>query len=314
MTVLSSRFPFPLSADIFQYSNNLRPLDTNVSIQVTHEYTEEVGLKRSLLKQHPERCFREEIHTRDAQWEVLNYVLHQLSQVYPEHFRLRQEGDNWIFENTLLGEEVHFRDLDNDSLSCAPLDFAGRQVQEDLILLTQYDDKLVLEAGQLCFPGNWSLYFDFGMPFMDIHTPVPGLIDDGLAAKIERFLMRVESGKPWTRLNWSLNAGRRLDTSAETFDEWGPYRYRVTEDNVGHLVHLRVEEQNLMRMPRSNSLLFTIHTYLMPLHEITQNQTWTNRLYRVLCTLSPKLVEYKGLSAYRDVVVEYLAKELRVNT
>ncbi|QSO50801.1 DUF3445 domain-containing protein [Alicyclobacillus curvatus] len=307
-----SRFPFPFTADEYQYSNNLRPLRPAVAACVTETYTEEVMYKRSLLRAHPHRCFHEDAHTTDAQWEVLDHLLHELAEVYPSWFDLHKQDDVWTFHNHLLQETSKFRYGDRSSLGMAPLDFVGRQLQEDLILLTQYDDRLVLEAGQLCFPGNWSLRFDSGMPFLDIHTPVPGLISDGLANKIERFLMRIETGKPWTRLNWSLNAGKRLDTSPETFDEWGPKRYQVTAENVASTVHLRVEEQNLVRMPRSNALLFTIHTYLLPLSELVQNREWLFRLHRVLCSLSPELIDYKGLRPYAATVVDYLAEVIEV--
>lgn len=307
-----SGFPFPFTADEYQYSNNLRPLCPPVAVSVTQEYTEDVLYKRNLLEQHPLRCFQAEPHTTDAQWEVLDHLLHELSEVYPHWFRLSKRDNEWIFDNGLFGETITFRCGDVSSLGMAPLDFVGRHVQEDLILLTQYDDKLVLEAGQLCFPGNWSLRFDAGMPFLDIHFPVPGLVSGGLGKKIERFLMHIETGKPWTRLNWTLNAGKRLDTSPETFDEWGPLRYRVTAENVADAVHLRVEQQKLLRMPRSNTLLFTIHTYLLPLSELVQNRAWLYRLYRVLNSLPPELMDYKGLQAYAAVVLEYLAKEIEV--
>ncbi|WDL96127.1 heme-dependent oxidative N-demethylase family protein [Alicyclobacillus sp. ALC3] len=309
-----SEFPFPLNGDTFAYSNNLRPLEPPVVIDVTTAYEDEVRLKRGLLQRDAERCFLAEPESADGQWEVLDYVLHELSTVHPNLFQLEKNGNVWTFTNCVLRESTVFTFYNAATLPFAPLDFAGRQVQEDLLLLGQYDDRLMLEAGQLCFPGNWSLHFDMGMPFQRIHAPVPGLLSDGLAKQIERFLMHLETGKPWTRLNWSLNAGRRLDTSPETFDEWGPTRYQVTRDNVASLVHLRVEVQNLVRMPRTNGLLFTIHTHLLALHEVAQNPLWLSRLYHVLESLSPDLTDYKGLSAYRDVVVEYLHEKLAVQS
>ncbi|WP_188647393.1 heme-dependent oxidative N-demethylase subunit alpha family protein [Marinithermofilum abyssi] len=40
---------------------------------------------------------------------------------------------------------------------------------------------MYLEAGQLCFPGNWSLVFKLGMTFHEIHEPVPRFKEKGVA-------------------------------------------------------------------------------------------------------------------------------------
>lgn len=306
----SRGFPFPFSADSYQYNNNLRPLDPPVSIQITDTYRAEIELKRQLLAQHPERCYQSVSDTHAGQWEVLDHLMHELSEVYPHIFTLQTSGQHWVFRNSMLDEESAFIMGDRDTIDYDPLDFIGRHVQEDLILMSQRDNELFLEAGQLCFPGNWSLMFDLGMPFSTIHRPVPRLAEEGIADKIQRFLLRIEAGKPWTRLNWSLNVDRRLDTSPETFDEWGHTRYEVTPDDVGARVQLRVEEQNLIRLPQSQNLLFTIHTHLMPVEEVARNPTWGRRLYHVMRFLPDDITNYKGLTAYRSLLVEYLSRQL----
>lgn len=240
-------FPFPLTSDTFTYSNNLRPLEPPITINVTDTYEHEVRLKRGLLQSHPQRCFLCEPASVQGQWDVLDFLLHELSDTHPDLFHLEKHGDIWTFTNYVFRESTTFTFHNAATLPFAPLDFAGRQVQEDLLLLGQYDDRLMLEAGQLCFPGNWSLHFDMGMPFRRIHAPVPGLLSDGLAKQIERFLMHLETGKPWTRLNWSLNAGRRLDTSPETFDEWGPTR--IALDRFDRLQRSKCVPRRCSRVP-----------------------------------------------------------------
>ncbi|MEE6450954.1 heme-dependent oxidative N-demethylase subunit alpha family protein [Gottfriedia acidiceleris] len=64
--------------------------------------------------------------------------------------------------------------------------------------------------------------------------------------RILRFLKNIEQGTPWNRKNWSLMAGKRLDTSLETLNQWGKERKKVTVDNVGNFVHLRVEVQKVI--------------------------------------------------------------------
>ncbi|WP_445491928.1 heme-dependent oxidative N-demethylase subunit alpha family protein [Niallia sp. 03133] len=123
-------------------------------------------------------------------------------------FTLDKDGDEWHFINHLLQEEQIFKFGDLTSLSVEPLDFIGRHIQEDIMFLNQRGGNIYLDAGQLCFPGNWSLPFNLGRTFEEIHSPVPSFSDSGLARKAREFLMRIETGKPWTRFNWTITAGK----------------------------------------------------------------------------------------------------------
>lgn len=112
------------------------------------------------------------------------------------------------------------------------------------------------------------------------------------------------------RRNWSLTAGNRLDTSLETFHRWGQDRKRVTLENAGELVHLRVEVQKLFRLPRSNGLLFTIHTHLLSLQDLAKNRLWAKQFHAVLQELPESIAGYKGLLLFKDTVLQYLEAEL----
>jgi hypothetical protein len=100
----------------------------------------------------------------------------------------------------------------------------------------------------------------------------------------------------------------RLDTSPEKFHLWGPDRTTVTPQNVGGKVHLRVELQTLWRLPRSNAILFVIRCYLISMDELVTVPKWARRLHRVLQTLPAELVDYKGLTRYRDDTINWLSR------
>lgn len=299
-------FPFPFKEDVYRYSNNSIPLEQPNCIEITSSYLNEIQLKRELIRQYPDRCYQSLPHTMKGQWEIVELVIEHLQNVYPNWFQIEKENENWTFHNKLLDEKHIFRFGDGTSIPCEPLDFIGRHVQEDLIYMKQRDGDLYLEAGQLCFPANWSLAFDLGMSFKEIHKPIPGFKEDDLDARILQFLLNLEAGKPWWRKNWSLMAGNRLDTSLETFDVWGKGRKEVTKNNVGNFVHLRVEVQKLFRLPRTNGILFTIHTHMLSLEKLAANMEWAKQFYHILQELPPHIVDYKGLSLFKELVVEYL--------
>lgn len=299
-------FPFPFKDPVYRYSNNSVPMEIPVCFEITPAYLQEIHFKRQLLQEYPQRCYQAFSYTMEAQWEIVELLLDQMIHYYPDSFRYDRRGNQCTFSNLLTDESYDFIFGDATSLPLEPLDFFGRHVQEDLILMMQRDGDLFLDAGQLCFPANWSLQFNLGMHFLQIHTPIPGFFDDGLAEKIRRFLLGIETGQPWIRRNWSLSAGSQLDTSLETFHLWGQNRKRVTRDNAGELVHLRVEVQKLFRLPRSNGILFTIHTHLLSLQELTSNPAWARQFHSVLKELPDYITEYKGLSLFKDIVIQYL--------
>lgn len=297
-----NRFPFPLEEDSFRYTNNSVPLEPPVCVDVTAEYKEEIKLKRLLLEQHPERCYRSLPHTYEAQREVVDLLTNELSREYPQFFTMERTKNKTLFQNRLTNDFESF----NRSHPQEPLNQIGRHVQEDLLLLTQRDGELYLDAGQLCFPSNWSLAFNIGMAFKIIHDPVPGLSRSRLLEKIRKFIMRIEPGKPWTRKNWSLTVDHQLNTPLETLTSWGKKRKEITSENAGDRIHLRVEVQKLFRLPATNSILFSIHTHLLPIRRLRENPEWLRRFQSVLHDIPSNVATYKGMGTYKKALLQYL--------
>ncbi|WP_438876573.1 heme-dependent oxidative N-demethylase subunit alpha family protein, partial [Bacillus cereus group sp. BC87] len=86
----------------------------------------------------------------------------------------------------------------------------------------------------------------------------------------------------------------RLETSAETLPEWAPDRAKLTLDDVGKKVNMRVELQPLHRLPRSNAIVFPVRTYFASLEELCTIPKWGRRMHRVLRDLNPEIRDYKG--------------------
>jgi hypothetical protein len=166
---------------------------------------------------------------------------------------------------------------------------------------------LWIEAGMVTTQADWSLDFDLGMTFKEWHGPVPLAHEMNVFDRALKYLLNLRLGEPVRRLNWTMTVHPRLDTSPENYPHWGPDRTRVTAENAGDLVHLRVELQGLWRLPRSNAIVFGIRCYLISVRELASIPKWARRVHRVLKGLHPALVDYKGLTRYRDAVVEWLA-------
>lgn len=307
-----ARFPFPFPEDHYMYSVNLEPAVSRDpgsvfehTFDIDEHYVAEMAERARVLELDPQRCLVMP-HMAQAAWDTLAVLMEHLSRDYPQHFRLDREDDAWHWRNLALGIDQRFTFGDPASLPCEPLEYITRQMQGDFALLDQRDDDLFMDAGMVTCPADWSLRFDAGMSFRQWHSPVPLAPQAGIFERALKYLLNIQVGQPVRRLNWTLTINPRLDTSPETFHEWGNDRGKVTPDNVGRLVHLRVELQLMLRLPRSNALLFGIRTYLISLDELVTDPAWACRLHRVIRDLPEPIADYKGMTRYRQTLVDWL--------
>jgi dimethylamine monooxygenase subunit A len=307
------RFPLPFPEDKYMYSVNIEPHAPGAkgsvvefAFDVDEHYVAECREREIVLATEPLR-YQALPHMMSAQWDVLELIMESLARDYPAHFSLAKHGNRWHWINKPLGIDQQFTFGDPASLPREPLDFITRQAQGDFVVMDQREGDLWTEAGMVTTQADWSLDFDMGMTFKEWHGPVPLAHELGVFDRALKFLLNLRLGQPVRRLNWTMTVNPRLDTSPENYPKWGPDRTTVTKDNAGDLVHLRVELQGLWRLPRSNGVLFGIRCYLISLRDLATVPKWARRVHRVLEGLHPALVDYKGLSRYRDTVVEWLA-------
>ena len=308
------RFPFPFHEDSYMYSVNMEPHVKGAPgsafeslIDVDEHYISEMKDRAAVLKEDPLRC-QALPHMMTSQWDTLELLMEQQAAGYPEHFSLTKDGDNWHWINKPLGIDQKFVFGDVSTLPCEPMEYITRQAQGDFCIVDQRDNNLWMDAGIATTQADWSLDFDIGMNFMEWHGPVPLAHQLGVFERALKFLLNLQQGKPVRRLNWTMTINPRLDTSPENYPKWGPDRTTVTPENVGSKVHLRCELQSLWRLPRSNAILFVIRCYLIKMEEVATVPKWVRRLPRVLRSLPPELVDYKGLTRYRQTTIDWLSK------
>jgi hypothetical protein len=314
------RFPFPFPEDEYRYSVNIEPhLPKGVEdsvyerfLDIDEHYLSEIHERSLVLAEMPKRCLVMP-HMELACWDMIERVMVSLSQEYPNYFVLKRDADHWHWQNRLLNINDHFVFGDSRTLPMPPMEYIGRQLQGDFALLDQRDGDLYLDAGIITCPADWSLAFDAGMSFSQWHGPVPMEQSKGIFERALKYLTAIPVGKPVRRLNWTLTVNARMDTSPETYAHWGHERTTVTQENVGSKVYLRVELQVIDRMPRSNALMFSIRTYLISLEDVVTNPDWAKRMHRVMKNLPKALTDYKGLTRYHHLVVEYLSSFDKAN-
>lgn len=282
--------------------------DTDNLVTVDEHYLAEIAEKQRLLTDDHPYYFQAQPQTELAQWEVLDKILNSLVKSYPQHFELEIAGQNWQWHNHLTGQKQTFTFGDASTLPFQPLDWVGRQVQEDLLLMAP-DEGVTLVAGQLCFPNDWDLNEKFGKSFLGIHTTIPKVLSPMMQAA-QKLMERLVPHRPVWRLNWNFKIHNALDMSSKYFvasrRELAQVGPSLTTDDIGEKLFLRVEHQTLTRLPKSNYILFGIHTYQNTLKNEAQVPDRARRMYQVLQTAPREVIQYKAIPFFEEALLGYL--------
>lgn len=310
------RFPFPFRDDTYRYSTNVEPargaqetaagLWGDRILEIDDGYARELELRARILSSDPTRAATAP-HMRAAEWDALVYCLSELAASYPETMSFTREGTRLRWVNALQGLELEAAYGDDASLPGGPLAFLATQIQEDIALLDQRENALWLDAGVVTFAADWSMGFDTGMRFLEIHGPVPRIHEERIIARAHQFLLRMQPHDAFRRTNWTMSVDGRLDTSTESYPEWGPDRVEVVDDPaLPDRLHLRVEVQHLIRLPHSGAIMFLIRSYLEPLRALAEVPGWAERIGNVLRELPEDMADYKGITRYRHRAADWL--------
>ncbi|GCE11116.1 heme-dependent oxidative N-demethylase family protein [Tengunoibacter tsumagoiensis] len=298
---------FPFQHKSYQMTMGVQALDPRLLIEIDEEqYQSELALKNLLLTEEPAHYFYEQPEMEESQWEVVEILLPILAERYPQHFQLERAGTDWHWRNHLQQQEWSFCLGAGRDLELAPLDWLGRQVQEDLLLVSGIvENGLPLLGGQLCFPNGWSLAEKVGQPFLTIHETVP-LFAEKLGRSSQLLLERLKPERPVWRLNWALKSLPRLNLLPQFYYELPASYEGLTSENAGERIFFRVERQVLVRLPRTGQILFLIHTYQTKVQELIANPERMHLLRGVLQTLPAEVITYKGIDPFYDQILKYL--------
>ena len=188
-----------------------------------------------------------------------------------------------------------------------PIEVAGRSTQEDwCVHVPDGVGRWRLVAACVCFPTRWVLADKIGRTVREIHAPV-AFYDDQLADPVDAFFDRLRPGLEhgvW-RLNWNLLDDPALYQPVRTGGPDAPTT--VTAADAGDTVWFRVERQTLVKLPQTGAVVFGIRVHVDPLGSLASDPDALERLERSVRAMPPEAWEYKGLGAYGDQVLDWIA-------
>lgn len=147
-----------------------------------------------------------------------------------------------------------------------PLASAARLAQEDFLLLEPVAGEYILTAGVLCFPASWTLAQKYRRGMARIHEPVDRY-DASIGKRVDRVFAMLQPEQAVWRANLLCYNDPdlfqpRLEHERRPFDRSKP-------------TWVRVERQTLRRLGASSAIVFSIHTWLVPLDRLTAEQAAT---------------------------------------
>ena len=168
------------------------------------------------------------------------------------------------------GFEVNEASVRRPDGVCVPIDrpdplvTLGRLYQEDFCVHEKEpgDEQHRLTAAVLCFPAQWTLSEKIGRPLMRIHKPVASY-DDAIGKRVQRLFDGLQIDRPIWRANAHLQDEPDLFTPLKEADPIEPKRTGT---------YMRSERQVLFRLPNTNATVFTIHTYMLRVSDLTAEQ------------------------------------------
>lgn len=283
----------------------LAPLAIEDWIVIDEDYCTQLAERQRLLQHRYDDVFMAQDDTQAAQKESLMILVSHLLQHHPDTYQPidANNGDDY------KGKQEGIRNLKTKQVwryadfEKSPLDLAGRLVSEDLCLMMPSAAGYCLAAASVCFPQRWVLREKFGKPMSQIHQSVPNYTKR-LERPVNSVFSRLKEGFPGLRFNWSLVDSPDLylaqNRNKTLFDS------RITAENAGARLWLRVERQTIRRMPTSGGILFTIRTFVYPLSQVVEVPEAAQQLAEAVQVLQKEMQIYKSILPFRAALLEYL--------
>lgn len=299
--LLGKHMGYPFADGNYSLSLGLAPMREETWLDIDDHYAAEMREKARRLRDEYGDVFLAIPDSRPGQAEVLELLIDHLGTRYPESFVISGHTfeSSGRIENLINGETWQISDFTD-----APLDLAGRLVQEDLCLMSPDRNGIyVLSAGSLCFPFRWELRDKLGLPMAAIHDPVPAYREK-LAGPGDRYMAELKPHRPSWRCNWNIVDAPDLYLKAGAATaETG-----ITAENAGSKLWIRCERQTLRKLPKSGDVLFTIRTYIRPLSTLAGLPSVATGLLLALEKLPPEMRIYKSQLPFREALLAWLER------
>jgi hypothetical protein len=179
-----------------------------------------------------------------------------------------------------------------------------------LVSLAFAEDFAILDGASVrvpwiavALPSHWAPEDKVGRHFAEVHAPVA---DNTLLVAAADALARLVSGRHrWERFVWTVTPQPRLNAHPALAPRacWTGH----DPDGVAEQAYWRTERQTFLPVQAVQQAVFTIRVELQPLREAIDTPARARRLHDALASMSPQVLQYRGLHTVRDALLRWLA-------
>jgi hypothetical protein len=157
----------------------------------------------------------------------------------------------------------------------------------------------------VALPSHWAPEEKVGRHFAEVHAPVA---DSRLLLTASEHLLRlVTAEQRWERFVWTVTHHPRLHAHPARVD---PRRWpaELDADALAAQAWFRSERQTFVPLPALQQAVFTIAVDSVPLAQAVAPPGRAARLHDAVASMSPAVLEYRGLTDARDRLLAWLAR------
>ncbi|KAF2843595.1 hypothetical protein M501DRAFT_926651 [Patellaria atrata CBS 101060] len=260
--------------------------------------------------------------SEDACIELLEVVTNFLVKTYPSKFRFRGPMYDYPLVSvipvlkTMFGEKRAIENRKSGELfglgewcDMPPMEIVARLCSEDFnILKKDSEGQHRLIASATLFPAGWKLKERIGWTVTQLHEKVPSWYPK-LSQPVEHYFDRLNEENCMERTTYFIQNASPWRTFFSDLDEFlfiqegkdflsGVFRNLTPESII-----VRHERQTFTRLPKSDTVLFTVNTSLVPLVDLTDEQL--DGLASEICSWPHATARYRGRDLWGEIVVDF---------
>jgi dimethylamine monooxygenase subunit A len=293
--------PYRWAAADFQLG--LRPIRPENWILIGAGHADMMRQKWARLTKHGTHVYRTLPSSLPAQRELRERVIAHLEADHARSF----ERSGSVVRSRITG---HALDLDDDSVE--PLMQVSCLIEEDFMLLEEIGGSIQITAASNAYSSSGRLAGSVGHDVQWAHEPVPQLTRK-LGGKINRVLDSIHAAMPCERFNWQITPIATVffphdDPHAANAAAMREVLVELRRDpaRAGECLWIRVERQTLRRLPDSNAVAFSLHTYSDPLSSVQSDVESVRAIMALLNSYSEERWKYSEMDIVREPLMTWL--------
>ncbi|KAF2735688.1 hypothetical protein EJ04DRAFT_434636 [Polyplosphaeria fusca] len=280
----------------------LKKLDEKAWLTIDKTYFDFFAARKALLAMHPDEVIQVTPDGEEACEELLDEVVSFLTDKYPKHFDVFERDGRKYIRNRIIKEEFSLQ----KPYDAHPLEICARLAMEDFSILqrSEFSSQHYLVASATLFPAGWRLCERIGKSVSDLHGPVP-LWKSKLSQSVEHYFSRLNDKSCMERSTFFIQIPTPKAPLADYLFVQKPQDFFSGTINrlFPEYVVIRRERQTFRRLPKSNTVVFTVKTSVQRLTDLGEEER--ESIIKEIEAWEPDIANYKGLPLWKRVVFGY---------